>query len=98
MDFQRHKQRNHPEKVGQQTETLNLDILDETIIKTLKEKYGILSDFIQWEHQNLAELNQYYSRFNQYISSYIKSEANGNSNQFDAWIKRHFQRVRFFYT
>lgn len=75
-----------------------MDILDSNTIDMLKRKYNIILDFVQWDKTNIPNLCNFHAQFLKYLMAWVNLNSLADSRQCEAWLKRHFQRVRFNFT
>jgi len=94
IDFQRHKQRYHPqEKKVKRSDNIELDALESHNLIELQQEYKFTSSLFKWSDISLDDLPQSYQDFHSICVARYKTQTQADPNQYSLWLLRHFQRV-----
>jgi len=99
VDYQRHKQRCHPDKINATENSAtanNDDALERLTVEALKNRYNINTYFIQWDYLTLPNLNEPHEQFLSLLVSWSKNQTTSQKDNFQSWILRHLRRVYHF--
>lgn len=97
-DFYSHRAKLHPDKKPVKSLTEKNQLLDDAIeisaINSLKNKYGIENDYINWTNVELPQLNDELIQLQSFFKAWLLRLNKANVNFILGWTTRHLRRVR----